>query len=1075
MPPSKLSALCDKIIEAGWLAAVVVTPLYFSGYSSTYMDADKLALLRSIASVMVAAWLIKWIAGRRHALSVAEGSPRSQPRTSWRSPMVLPLLLVVGAYLLATLTSIVPRTSLLGSYHRAQGTYTLVSFVVVFAMIGQGLRTRQQLDRLIVTIILTSLPIALYGILQAYGLDPLVWRNDFGGRPGSTAGNPIFLSAYLIMVFTLTVGKIVASGRAALGFDKTVKGGSPAARGVAAGSAAALPPTRVHVEIVLAMTYTLIAAAQAAAIVLTDSRGPFLGWFAGIVLFLFLMALVWRKRWLVLGAVGLGIAGALCLIALNLPNTPLERLRSLPPFARLGNLMDRTGEFRLFTWENAARLALPHAPVQFPDGTPDALNVIRPVVGYGPEAMPLVYTQVAPASPFSREVGTDRSHNATWDAWVTTGVIGLGAYQLFFLCLFLYGLRWLGLLPTDRWRNGFVGLWVGLGITGALATIILGQPRYLGLALPAGNVLAMVLYLGWFALSADHPSPAEPARRADHILLAALLAGLFAHYVESQFGIDVPPAQTLLWVFAAMLAKTGEVSEAPPVSADGLGAGACYAIVIAIILSTLVYEFVKYEKGLADPFLLLWRDLTFDPVRHTTTYAVLGLLLSTWVLAVILTWGETRRAQGFKPSPPWRAGLIVLITLPVVLTALFAFGLAIQLAALPYLQTPVERVENVSALAGQVSGIIDYYPLALCLGILMAGVALLSEALPLAGAWSETKGGLIALVPVALATAVWINVVNLNPVRADATYRLGQLFDDQADWNAAIALYQRAIRLAPANDAYYLTLAHTYQQKASLASPTAPSLFNAGTSLEEILKRDAPAPAGLNRLDSLYAAQAMLRRARDLNPLYADHTINLARFYQPALPVNTPSKAKLADLANQYYTEAQRLNPNNVLLWNERADFDLTYRNDPDAALQKLKESLARDPQFEQTYLNLGKAYAAKQDYRHAIEAYQQALAVQPQSNEAQSRLAFAYYSQGRLAEAIQAYQQYIARAPNASNLWEAHKNLALLYEQTGDLLSAIQEAERATRLAPPDLTAALAELVARLRAKANPPSAVPP
>ena len=27
---SRLSALCDKIIEAGWLAAVVLTPLFFN-------------------------------------------------------------------------------------------------------------------------------------------------------------------------------------------------------------------------------------------------------------------------------------------------------------------------------------------------------------------------------------------------------------------------------------------------------------------------------------------------------------------------------------------------------------------------------------------------------------------------------------------------------------------------------------------------------------------------------------------------------------------------------------------------------------------------------------------------------------------------------------------------------------------------------------------------------------------------------------------------------------------------------------------------------------------------------------
>ncbi len=1064
MSNSKLSALCDHIIEAGWLAAVIVTPLFFSGYSSTIMDADKLALLRSIASVMAAAWLVKWIDTRR--------SPRSQPTASWRAPMAFPILLIVGAYLLATLTSIAPRTSLFGSYQRAQGTYTLISFVVVFAMIAQGLRTRPQFNRLIVTIILTSLPIALYGIAQKYGFDPLAWSSNFDGRSGSTVGNPIFLGAYLIMVFALTLGKTVENAYAAVTAKR-------------AGSSAA-------VQIVLAILYVLMASVQAIAIVVTDSRGPFLGWFAGIVMFVLLMALLWRKWQWVLGAIGFGFIGVLFLIALNLPNTPLAPLRALPAFDRLGNLANPTGEFRLFTWENAARLALPHTPIQFPDGAPDALNAIRPLVGYGPDAMPLVYAQVAPASSFSSDAGTDRSHNATWDAWVTTGLIGLIAYQLLFLSIFLYGFRWLDLIRTDRERNEFVGLWVGLGAAGALATIALGQPLYLGLALPAGNIAAIVLYLALFALNAGIQPQLGAAQRADQILLAALLAGLFAHYAESQFGIDVPPTQTLLWVFAGLLVVLGrrlDTATAPALSRDQAreatmrhwaGDAVYYAIVATMILSTLVYEFVTYSKDVSDPLLILWRGLTFNPIQNTTDYAVLGLVVSAWIVATLLALFELARSNAFTPlavadeTAPSRAAAalsrksfraktsrklqrtapILLVALPIVLTALFALGLAVQLGAVQYIPTPAAHLETVLALAGQLIGIVNYYALALAILIGLTVVVLFWESKPFPAVWSVSRWGSLALVSVAAATLLWINVVNLNPIRADATYRLGQLFDSQSDRNSAIALYKRAILLAPANDAYYMTLGRAYQQQSTQANATAAAQFNAETSLEAILYQDDQRVAGLNRLDLLYAAQTMLLRARDLNPLYADHTINLARFYQPELPVDTPSKTKLVDLANQYYVEAQRLSPNSPAVWDERAVFDLTFKNDADAALQKLGESLARDNQFEQTYLDLGRVYATQHDYSKAIVAYQKALALNPKSMEAQSKLAFLYYQQGQDSESIQAYLKYIQLAPDAQNIWEAHKNLALIYEQTGNLASAAREAQVAAQLAPKDLAA---------------------
>lgn len=60
---TKLSLLCEKVIEAGWLAAVIVAPLFFNPYSYRSFEPDKITLLRSITLVMVLAWLIKIIEG----------------------------------------------------------------------------------------------------------------------------------------------------------------------------------------------------------------------------------------------------------------------------------------------------------------------------------------------------------------------------------------------------------------------------------------------------------------------------------------------------------------------------------------------------------------------------------------------------------------------------------------------------------------------------------------------------------------------------------------------------------------------------------------------------------------------------------------------------------------------------------------------------------------------------------------------------------------------------------------------------------------------------------------------------
>ena len=58
---TSLGILCDKVIEASWMALVVVAPLFFNVYSHRSFEPDKTALMRSIALVMTLAWVIKML------------------------------------------------------------------------------------------------------------------------------------------------------------------------------------------------------------------------------------------------------------------------------------------------------------------------------------------------------------------------------------------------------------------------------------------------------------------------------------------------------------------------------------------------------------------------------------------------------------------------------------------------------------------------------------------------------------------------------------------------------------------------------------------------------------------------------------------------------------------------------------------------------------------------------------------------------------------------------------------------------------------------------------------------------
>ena len=96
------------------------------------------------------------------------------------TPLVLPILFLAGAYLLSTLLSVIPGISLWGSYNRLQGTFTFFSYLVLFFSTLGMMRKEEQLNRLWIMIILTSLPVSFYGLLQHFRLDPIPW-----GREGS--------------------------------------------------------------------------------------------------------------------------------------------------------------------------------------------------------------------------------------------------------------------------------------------------------------------------------------------------------------------------------------------------------------------------------------------------------------------------------------------------------------------------------------------------------------------------------------------------------------------------------------------------------------------------------------------------------------------------------------------------------------------------------------------------------------------------------------------------------------------------------------------------------------------------
>jgi tetratricopeptide (TPR) repeat protein len=192
-------------MEACWLLALMVIPVYFSLLSDRHFEPDKAVALRSLALGLGAAWIINLLERGQ----VQRAWPRWR---DWRSaPLVVPALVYAGVFLLTTVTSILAFTSFFGGYNRLQGTYTNLSYMLIFGAIVAHVRRREQLDRIITVIIATSLPVLAYGFVQFRAIDPLPWAGDTAARVASTMGNSIFVAAYLILVLPFVLYRLTMS------------------------------------------------------------------------------------------------------------------------------------------------------------------------------------------------------------------------------------------------------------------------------------------------------------------------------------------------------------------------------------------------------------------------------------------------------------------------------------------------------------------------------------------------------------------------------------------------------------------------------------------------------------------------------------------------------------------------------------------------------------------------------------------------------------------------------------------------------------------------------------------------
>lgn len=1158
MNTSRLSLFCDKALEAGWLLAVTITPVFFNVYSSRVFEPDKLTTMRALAVVMAVLWLTRVI---------DEASRGGWPlRFSLKTPLVLPALATMAIYLISTATSLVPFTSMLGSYQRLQGTFTLFSYLVIFFAILTGLRTRVQLSRLVTVLILNSLPVSLYGIIQHNGLDPLPWAGDVTTRVAANMGNSIFVAAYLVMIVPLTGARIVQSFGDILGREESRT-----------------------TDVLKASGYIFVLAVQLLTLWYSQSRGPWLGIVASAFLFPYLALIVLQRQsprdgngkqgglgmvlrglgfgwgslalagalaglaylifegplaiylalglallvfgglwlyfiverkgwqWLWIGWGSVGLATALGLILINVPGPLQDQVRQVSALQRLTTiteLQSGTGKVRGLIWQGTVDLISIHEPIEFPDGSKDRLNFLRPLVGYGPESMYVAYNSFYPPELGhyeSRTASPDRSHNEVLDSLVITGVLGLAIYLFTFVSFFAWGFHWLGLLSSRRDLLIYIGMDVFFATVFFIVAWRLEGAYLFAVAIPLGILVGTMAYLtreGFRGLSFTRSAESlevRESRVAPHphgLLLMGLLAGVIAHFVEMNFGIAIASTRTTFWAYAALLVVLGlrwvpglESAESVPAPQDLPGSASltrgrstrparassraqrtglfapwltgvvALGLLATFLLGTVAFDFVNNPDRLSDGFSIFFRSLTtLSSPTPTRAYGTLMIVVFSGALFGVIGLCELDAEGSFGPQRRSRALTIVGVYTGVALTGFVIFGLLVAGFQAALTRVPVATLDEVVDVADMLTGLLGYYYVLIFTSVVLIGWTLMQEErLPRE---SGSLAGMAVLALLLLGSVFVIRDGSYNLIRADIVFKQGSAFADAATVNekqVGIQHYERAIEYAPREDYYYLFLGKAYLELAQGLPDTTPA----------------------DQREALFLrTEEVLVDAREINPLNTDHSANLARFYKSwaarlsmeltaagsdspeIVPLTQKRQALLEQSLDNYFT-ALTLSPNNPILWNELAQLYAIDLGDQVKSQEAITRSLEVDDEFEQTWMLIGDLRSSQGDLDGAIEAYKRSLVIRDNCT-VRRVVGTLLAQQSRWEEAVTTLEEATEACPADGELWEMYRVLAIAYanrgSQDGSHSSlALEAAETSLAIAPEAQRDAIQALIDQL------------
>lgn len=363
-----MDSFWDKLTTKLFYLLFFLTPLILWPYSSEIFEFNKLVFVYLITILITSSWLIKSLLARKFVFR--------------RTILDIPILVFLMALGASTFLSIDVRTSILGYYSRFHGgflsylSYSLLYWAFVSNM--DEVKTKKSLF----AIILSSIPVLTYGVLEHFGIDKNIWVQDVQNRIFSSLGQPNWLAAWIVAISPVTWVLALKEGEV----KQSIK----------------------------FWVWLLLSSVLFVGLLFTKSRSGFLGFILADLVFW--LGVFWSKKRLALKTF---VVNQVIFLALAfIIGLPFTQKISAPETGGT-----ESGEIRKIVWKGAINLWKKY-----------------PILGTGPETFAYSYYETRPTEHNLVSEWNflyNKAHNEYLNFASTTGSVGLIAY-LFLIVAIIY-------------------------------------------------------------------------------------------------------------------------------------------------------------------------------------------------------------------------------------------------------------------------------------------------------------------------------------------------------------------------------------------------------------------------------------------------------------------------------------------------------------------------------------------------------------------------------------------------------------------------------------------------------------